>query len=323
MSKIYLDDFNSKRFREFTSKYEQIAHLRTDLDKKIIIGISGNNTCRYCGKSKPQVTFRKAAHVIPEFLGNKHLLSNFECDRCNDLFSKYEDAFSKFLGPLRTLTQIRGKSKTKIPKFVDHKTKNKIYETEGNINLDVFDSSKIIKEMNEKKLIINTFKNPYIPLFVYKALIKIGIAILDEREITSYDSCLNFLKDNSVDDKYSRLSHLFCYFIPFPFIKSPEILLFRKRSKVWNTIPRHCVIMNFKNSSYQFFLPGHLDNEWIYENHVKELKLPIFPLLCDYRLFRDNGITYQFKTINLTSNEKLSEDFTLITLNFDKSRKFI
>jgi hypothetical protein len=39
--------------------------------------------CRFCGKSNPEVSFKKKAHLIPEFLGNKMLLSDFECDSCN------------------------------------------------------------------------------------------------------------------------------------------------------------------------------------------------------------------------------------------------
>ena len=43
-------------------------------------------TCRFCGLSFPETTFKKEAHLIPEMLGNKTLLSDFECDKCNHYF---------------------------------------------------------------------------------------------------------------------------------------------------------------------------------------------------------------------------------------------
>lgn len=44
--------------------------------------------CRYCGKRAPEVSFRKKAHAISEGLGNKKIITNTECDKCNDDFGK-------------------------------------------------------------------------------------------------------------------------------------------------------------------------------------------------------------------------------------------
>ena len=67
--------------------------------------------CRFCGKGKPEVAFKSVAHAVPEFLGNKSLVSQNECDTCNQLLAmKYEDDLAKWFGPMRTVSQIRGKS---------------------------------------------------------------------------------------------------------------------------------------------------------------------------------------------------------------------
>lgn len=58
---------------------------------------SSNKHCRFCLESS--VPFLTRAHSIPEFLGNKSLYSDDECDICNHYFSVYERELSKFLLP--------------------------------------------------------------------------------------------------------------------------------------------------------------------------------------------------------------------------------
>jgi hypothetical protein len=44
--------------------------------------------------------------MIPEMLGNKYLLSDFECDECNSVFSRYESDLSCSLGIQKTLWRL-------------------------------------------------------------------------------------------------------------------------------------------------------------------------------------------------------------------------
>ena len=68
--------------------------------------------CRFCGKGVPEVSFSKTAHAVPEFLGNRDILSMNECDTCNDYFAtQYEDHLSKWSQYPRALSQIKGKKK--------------------------------------------------------------------------------------------------------------------------------------------------------------------------------------------------------------------
>jgi HNH endonuclease len=78
---------------------------------KVMLGDKTNRVCRFCGKRPPDVTFRKAAHVIPEALGNKSIESAYECDVCNDKFGRgIENDLGKWSEPMRTFARIRGKS---------------------------------------------------------------------------------------------------------------------------------------------------------------------------------------------------------------------
>lgn len=49
--------------------------------------------CRFCGRSMPDVKFKKVAHALSESIGNKHIINNEECDSCNENFSIIEQDF--------------------------------------------------------------------------------------------------------------------------------------------------------------------------------------------------------------------------------------
>ncbi len=88
-----------------------------DTRERSYLGQSKPRRCRICGRAGAQATFRKKAHVIPQALGNRTLLTHEECDSCNqDLGSPLESALSNFLAVPRVLGCVRtrsGRSKLK------------------------------------------------------------------------------------------------------------------------------------------------------------------------------------------------------------------
>ena len=55
-------------------------------------------------------TFKHDALAIPEFLGNKRIFANYECDSCNQFFgSGIETDLGNWTKPSRTFARIRGK----------------------------------------------------------------------------------------------------------------------------------------------------------------------------------------------------------------------
>ena len=69
-----------------------------------------NRVCRFCGKRFGQVTFRSKAHIFPELLGNKYLISDVECDSCNHKLGIFDDHLGNFIGLVRTLFKTTGKN---------------------------------------------------------------------------------------------------------------------------------------------------------------------------------------------------------------------
>jgi hypothetical protein len=77
---------------------------------KRYLGNRAAETCRFCGKSAPEVKFSQETHALPEATGNKSVITYYECDTCNDKFGGGIDTeFGKWSKPLRTFYQVRGK----------------------------------------------------------------------------------------------------------------------------------------------------------------------------------------------------------------------
>ncbi len=67
--------------------------------------------CRFCGKMMPEVSYKKVAHTISEGLGNKCIITNNECDDCNEALGKeIEQDLITNLSPPRTFMSINGKN---------------------------------------------------------------------------------------------------------------------------------------------------------------------------------------------------------------------
>ena len=102
--------------------YSLIADF--NLTEKEFLGSKENRKCRFCGRSEPEVKFRKIAHAIPESIENINLFSNYECDDCNKKFGDtIESDFSNYLFPGRIASRILGKKGTISYKYDD---KNRI-----------------------------------------------------------------------------------------------------------------------------------------------------------------------------------------------------
>ena len=127
---VLMDSYEMFAFNENTKN--KIGEL--DKSKRV---------CRYCNKRSPEVSFRKVAHSISEALGNKKIITNDECDACNEKFGKgIENDLILYLNLYRVFFGIRGKKG--IPKF-----KGKNFEIE---NIETIKIKQILsdEEINSK-----------------------------------------------------------------------------------------------------------------------------------------------------------------------------
>src|SRR5262245_16553961 len=92
---LYLEENAAKALLFYQENYETLIFEGLKRKGKPKVLGTKPRVCRFCDQGKPYVTFKKKAHAIPELVGNKTLLTLYECDQCNKRFSSFEDDFAK------------------------------------------------------------------------------------------------------------------------------------------------------------------------------------------------------------------------------------
>jgi hypothetical protein len=176
-----INDSDSKLVA-LASLYDIIFGEELSDGPKIYIGnqTSESRQCRFCGKTSSETSFRNVAHAIPESLGNKRLISLEECDECNTYFSKeLDDSLAKYLQPYRTLFFIKGKKGPPSYK-TDDKTA-RIDPVDGRLRISG-EEEKVFSKGQNGDLEMFLHRQPYRPLSVFKAFVKIALSILPSEE---------------------------------------------------------------------------------------------------------------------------------------------
>lgn len=215
--------------------------------------------CRFCGLDYSRTTFESKPHIISELLGNKYLISDFECDTCNTFFGKYENDLTAFLGMSRTFLSVKNK-KDKVPEFNSPGYKllarrTDFYGIKDGLQISVHKSAKGIFNIDSNlgKGEIKYLKQPYVPFKVYKALLKIALSIIPEKYVADYQYTFQCLK--GIDDKLAQVAKIVFYELPYNHkVKHPACFLFKKLAPK-NRITNHIFALYFQNHVYELPIP--------------------------------------------------------------------
>jgi hypothetical protein len=183
-----------QRLADFELAYDVLfSEVLSDGDK-LFIDSKNERVCRFCGKSEPQTSFKSVAHAIPESLGNKRVILLNECDECNSFFSNtLEDSFDKYTKPYRLLCGIKGKNKVPSYKTRDKSARIDVDKSKNQIEIKGVEE-KIIKESSDTELIIKFEREPYIPINVYKALLKMALSVIDFSLLPTLEEHINWIR---------------------------------------------------------------------------------------------------------------------------------
>lgn len=179
-----------ERLEWYSARYVPLVQgFLRHTDRPNYLGDRSNRVCRYCSRSRPAVTFKKVAHAFPEQIGNKALLDAWECDACNEHFSKaVEDDFAKWSQPLRSTGRIFGKQG--VPRY---KSKDKGMRVESpsgkELRIHVGENDLRYEVDSERKMLtLKLERQPYTPMGAYKCLVKMAIAVLPEEEAAKWSA---------------------------------------------------------------------------------------------------------------------------------------
>lgn len=146
--------------------------------------------CIFCGNENAK--FTKVAHAVSETIGNKSLISHFECDECNQNFGKmFEDDLGKYMLPYKIITKTFGKknqlSSKDMPK--EHGISYGNYRIQLNRNKPVLENidvksliieaknTEIIK-LDDNKIEISIPRQHYFPPSIYCSFLKMAYSIM-------------------------------------------------------------------------------------------------------------------------------------------------
>lgn len=273
-------------------------------DNQTILIDDKNNTCRFCGRSKNEVKFSDKCHAVPEFLGNKKIITKNECNNCNHKYASIlEDDLSKFTLPTRLLTRVYGKRG--IPEY-----KNKSNNSHMNFK-DTFkvigDESFVKIDKKNKKIQLKFDIQTFTPIKVYKALVRIALNCLPKVYFDKF-KLINWLENdkdlNGVTEFYTTAINLFIPTIAPSF----NLCLFIRKNNTAN-VPYCQMVLQFNNNFIQIIIP--------FLNEDKHLENVSEVLIYPFYIFNKKQDNIKVKLINLSdrNKRKLSQTYSMSFIN--------
>jgi hypothetical protein len=279
--------------------------------------------CRFCGLDNSATRFNKIPHVIPELLGNRFLISDFECDTCNAHFSGFENDLANFLGATRAFNNVQAKNK--IPQFTSLGGQV-VVKKEGFYGVE--NSTKIVRDNAEDDSFtfnaetgaceIKYIKQPYTPLKVYKVLLKIALSVMPEQHLGDYSELLRLL----LVDEHNRLQRyatgVIVHELPVPLTSIPPRCHVDRRTDDSRKACTHVFSLYFQNFIFELPIPLHQRDvaEGIYEDSSFRwyTRPPLFFAKPDDALL--DG--YRREVKNMSGNEvKREQEFMTFNMAVD------
>ncbi|EDZ57027.1 transcriptional regulator, AbrB family protein [Bacillus cereus H3081.97] len=277
------------------------------LDSRVFLG--EKNECRFCGRKKGEVKFRKEAHAISELLGNHMLFLNDECDDCNQLFSKWENDLGNYLHFWRSATMQAGKRKS--PKY-----KNTSFQmgesTEGRLLIKEFTNNSYTTLNTENKTItIKGVQQSYIPSGVYKSFVKMALSLIPKEQIKNFDKTIEWLLDDQLKIKPNSQLILIEQFVPGPKpYPNVQMLAFSRKTNKKTNNPYYVFLLCYSNFVYQIYVPFCK-----FDTGLENINVTAFP--SNYALvFPEGTIRPDFK--DFSSSEKTKKEPISIEFTYDK-----
>lgn len=273
----------------FFDKYELISSAENFRGK---FDITIDKVCKFCQKTSKENTFKNIPHVIPELLGKNNYTSNEECDNCNKLFGAYETDLANYISPYQTL--IGQKTKTKIPTFQSRKELNEKSTTiryiNGNPNINFQNNlSDFNYDLSNKNLSIKLKKKKFIPINVYKSLVKIGLSLCPVNELKDFKTTIEWLSkcDNNQEIIYDIPLNLYRTRFSNKHYKKPFATLYKRKLEITNNVyePKLCLVVCSGLLVFQLFIPFCKETENIVTEKFRLINeiYPAFLLNIDFK----------------------------------------
>ncbi|TPD69911.1 HNH endonuclease [Flavobacterium microcysteis] len=258
--------------------------------------------CRYC--SSPNAKFKSKAHLLPEFTGNKTLFCYNECDDCNKKFGLYETNLSAFSGIKNTFLPIKGKNK--YPKFKSKSGDFSVQFQNDNKVIAKVDGNLECMKLENGILNIKATTQTFIPLYVYKALTKFALSMVEKSELHKFRKTVEWINEpeKKFDDNFIPLLLIHNESRP-PIIKP---IAFLAKRKIPCDSPQYTFIFGFGFHRLQIFLPFNSSDEQL---KSEKIILPLNFHFVTQKVKNKGEWGFGHMDMNSLNRSQLTDDFKL------------
>lgn len=244
--------------------HKQLSIIHKDYDCLINYDLGGEKEimliddpnmkrCRFCGKDETEVTFNKKAHVIPHFIGNRTLKSQYECDICNEIvFGPLENNFAHFMKLYHVLSHVSKGGK--VPTYKIHKDdKSKIEVGTEWTDIHYYNDEDLDFSINKiNKTFTITGKRTYVPLNVYKIVVKMALAIMPKEEMSHFQETIKWLRGEK-----KMLSNLNLSIRIYESLSdfNGSCVLYKRKLNSINNVPCYLFGLSYNNFFIQTYIP--------------------------------------------------------------------
>jgi hypothetical protein len=243
----------------YVERYDVIARYPFISDRKVRLRDHSNEAtrrCRFCNRGAPDVSFASVAHAVPEFLGNRDILSLNECDSCNTFLAvNCEDHLSKWSLFARATSQVRGKKNK--PTFKNPGETLRVGAGTKGLEISITDPDLTGKLMAEGgpyafTLPTDASSQPHVPIRAAMAIVKIACSVCPFESLNECGPAIDWLMGRA-QVTMSGFPVLYA-FTPGPIADTAsEVVLLRR--KVDEPIPLLWCVVQFSNYRLQAFVP--------------------------------------------------------------------
>jgi hypothetical protein len=225
---------------------------------KVMLGDRQHRQCRFCGKRSPEVTFKKVAHAIPEALGNKSIETAYECDTCNEMFGQgIENDLGNWSKPMRTIARIRGKTGVPTIKKAGGPHGWRIeYSGTGFVVTSYEDDPPYIIDEVNKKITFKLQRDPYIPVAVLKAFMKMGLTLMPDVEVSNFKHLMAWVRCPDHSRPFADQCPIMYSFQPGPMPNDLIAAFILRRKPHVTDYPYAYFVLGYGNEVYQVQLPS-------------------------------------------------------------------
>ena len=197
----------SYAFGKIIENYEMIGangdspFFSGEPDKKLRV-------CRYCGDSSPKTSFSNTGHTISEGSGNKKIITNDECDKCNKKFGDgIEQTFIDYVSFFRTQFGVKGKEgiadtvgenfrfkRIADRKFVLEYTSDNTENTDG----------------PPESITLTPYKKT-IPQDIYRALCKYALGLVNNEHLKAFGKTIKWIKGEFDASRLPKVAQAFTF----------------------------------------------------------------------------------------------------------------